>query len=73
MKSLGNFILFIAGLAIFISYTMFVTDLARESATRTVIDKDLCYPINSQQGQYIGFKLTLDKGYTAYICKGKVE
>jgi hypothetical protein len=73
MKSFIHFLMFLLYLVMFLMYTYLAVDLGRSQVTRTVIDKDLCYAVSSQQGQYIGFKLTLDKGYTAYICKGKVE
>lgn len=73
MKALGTFLLFVSGITVFMCYTYLIADLGRQQGTRTMIDKDLCYPINSEQGGYVGFKLKLDKGYTAYICDSKVK
>ena len=70
---ISHFLMFLGAIGMFLIYTYVVVDLGRMQAERTVIDKDLCYPISSTQHQYIGFKLTLDKGYTAYICKGKIQ
>lgn len=73
MKALGTFLLFVTAISIFTCYSYAMFDLGKRSAERTVVDKDLCYAISSEQGRYIGFKLKLDEGYTAYICSGKVK
>lgn len=45
----------------------------KELGARTVIDENLCVPVDKEHRTNSTFKFVLAEGYTAYICNGKVE
>ena len=69
------FVAFVTNVLMFVGFVMcligsFVAGAIYTASTETTqIGEDQCRQISASQERYIGWKLILDPGWKAYICK----